>query len=345
MAMTTCQELLPGLIDEVAYLCLLRVPLAYHGHMRKVCRRWNQILNARQFYNDRILRQLEQEWIYALVRDNKLKNSWWAFDPHFKLWLKLPPMPDSRQSHAVGQECRSLCGKLIVCGGWHETPLDDVTIFDPKTNCWTSATPMLSPRAHFVSGEMKHQLYVAGGSDGWQPRSQTAECYDPFENNWRPMPVAETGISFCLGITLDDKLFVKARGGSPKQTQMFWPELNLWSSLETRMLDEPTSLHAVLDGKLYRLDVLNHGYIMKLYEMETDTWKSLSYFRHFFVGQQSIQDVVACSGKLWAVGSDFGVVVIEVHNTQATAYVSLERGSALMSPSCEKIVKCLVMRA
>lgn len=47
----TQAPLLPGLPDDLAIACLIRVPRAVHPNLRLVCKRWNRLLSGNYFYS------------------------------------------------------------------------------------------------------------------------------------------------------------------------------------------------------------------------------------------------------------------------------------------------------
>lgn len=47
------EGLIPALPDDVALQCLLRVPPQAHAHLQRVSRRWRDLVNSPQYYEDR----------------------------------------------------------------------------------------------------------------------------------------------------------------------------------------------------------------------------------------------------------------------------------------------------
>eukprot|EP01018_Ginkgo_biloba_P037162 Gb_07972 [translate_table: standard] len=334
------EPLIPGLPDDISYQCLLRVPLESHSNMTRVCSQWRRVIEGQSFYRDRLQNRLEDNWICGLIRDNKYRNSIRAFDTRSKAWIELPPMPDNRHGRAVGQEYQVVAGKIIICGGWRDRPLDSVTIFDPRHNRWTPGPPMLSPRAHFVSGVIGDRLYVAGGGNGQQPRSQAAEYYDSLRNKWYPIPSLDVGISFCLGLSMTGKLFVQARGGVPTETQVFLPDFNLWSAFKSNMLAWPHRPHAALGDRLYRADIIEGRHELMAYDPDLDEWKSLGPIVNG--PRRRIHEIVGMNGKLWAISDDLSVGLLEFNaaaDLPKVKFVNFVGGA----PSAERLICCNVL--
>lgn len=56
--------LIPALPDELAILCLARVPRAQHAFLSAVCRSWRQLLQSRVLYDVRQELSLAEEWLF-----------------------------------------------------------------------------------------------------------------------------------------------------------------------------------------------------------------------------------------------------------------------------------------
>ncbi|CAM0946243.1 unnamed protein product [Alopecurus aequalis] len=61
--------LLPGLPDDLAIACLIRVPRAEHWKLGLVCRRWLRLLAGNYFYGLRRRHGLTEQWLYAFKCD------------------------------------------------------------------------------------------------------------------------------------------------------------------------------------------------------------------------------------------------------------------------------------
>ncbi len=76
-------ELLPGLPDDLAIACLIRVPRFYHRKLRVVCKRWYRLLAGNYYYHLRRNLGKAEEWVYVIKRDREGRISWHAFDPRY----------------------------------------------------------------------------------------------------------------------------------------------------------------------------------------------------------------------------------------------------------------------
>jgi hypothetical protein len=59
-----CRGLIPALPDELALLCLARVPRAQHAVLSAVCRSWRRLLHGRVLYDIRQELSLTEEWLF-----------------------------------------------------------------------------------------------------------------------------------------------------------------------------------------------------------------------------------------------------------------------------------------
>ncbi|KAI5016111.1 hypothetical protein ZWY2020_005962 [Hordeum vulgare] len=108
--------LLPGLPDDLAIACLIRVPRVEHPNLRTVCKRWNRLLSGNYYYSLRKKLSMAEEWVYVFKRDREGKISWHAFDPLNQLWKSLPPVPPE-YSEALGFGCAVLSGCYLYLFG------------------------------------------------------------------------------------------------------------------------------------------------------------------------------------------------------------------------------------
>ncbi|CAI5956735.1 unnamed protein product [Closterium sp. NIES-65] len=108
--------LIPGLPDDLATECLLRLPRQDHRAMRRVSRRWNQLIQSPLYYEMRRHRGVQEGWVYVLSRDSSDRLWWHALDVRSATWHDVPRMP-SLCSRAYGLACAACQGNLYVIGG------------------------------------------------------------------------------------------------------------------------------------------------------------------------------------------------------------------------------------
>ena len=94
---------------------------------------------------------------------------------------------------AGSQATATIDGKLVVIGGEDATfvLLDDVDIYDPETNAWTSGAPWPNPRRHAETVVVGDHICVAGGFTTGFDEIAGFECYDYASDTWdvdAPLP-------------------------------------------------------------------------------------------------------------------------------------------------------------
>jgi N-acetylneuraminic acid mutarotase len=139
----------------------------------------------------------------------------WEYDPAADTWKALAPLPTKRGAASAAV----LDGKIYVTGGATSLAgvkengihprrphnvVATVDVYDPATNTWSSARPLLLARNHHASAGVNGKLYVIGGRVGSAFISGTSnnvdlvEIYDPATNLWHSgarMPTARSAIA------------------------------------------------------------------------------------------------------------------------------------------------------
>ncbi|KAF8389097.1 hypothetical protein HHK36_025782 [Tetracentron sinense] len=264
--------LLPGLPDDLAIACLIRVPRIDHQKLRQVCKRWYRLLIGNYFYSLRKSLGIAEEWIYVIKRDREGKISWLAFDPIYQLWQPLPPVPRD-YSAVLGFGCAVLSGcHLYLFGG--KDPLRGsmrrVIFYSARTNKWHRAPDMLRRRHFFSSCVINNCLYVAGGeSDGIH---RSAEVYDPNKNRWSFIADMSTAMVPFIGVVYEGRWFLKGLGSHLQVlSEVYHPGTDSWNPAYDGMVAGWRNPSATLNGQLYALDCKD-GCKLRVYDEETDSW-------------------------------------------------------------------------
>src|SRR6266581_7747526 len=108
------------------------------------------------------------------------------YDIDTDTWSPVAQLPTPRSDLAAVARG----GKIFVfggCTGPASAPIvtDEVDMYDPQTNTWTTTGLMLMPtkRASLVAGHSGDNLYAIGGTDGVLA-SKANEVYDVAHNTW-----------------------------------------------------------------------------------------------------------------------------------------------------------------
>ncbi|KAJ7295355.1 hypothetical protein O6H91_17G065000 [Diphasiastrum complanatum] len=213
--------LLPGLPDDVALECLVRVPRHVICNLGFVCSSWRRVSSSDIFKKVRLEANVAEGWIYVLAgspTDIKFK----AFDPKCNKWYDLPPAPEYTPKHSwEGFACVALASTLILMGGVRrkfnearqeleeEEVCGDVFLYDAFMNQWSRGVSMLTPRSWFAASVVEDRVFVAGGQ-GRNSFLTSAEMFDPKLNAWNPIADIKLPRSSCVGMSMGDKFWVIA---------------------------------------------------------------------------------------------------------------------------------------
>jgi N-acetylneuraminic acid mutarotase len=136
-------------------------------------------------------------------------------------------MSQARSRHAaVGFD-----GKIWVAGGCFEgfSVTRSVEVFDPLTNVWTEAPPMVAPRDFGNLLVVHNTLYAVGGdvNDAGEQAIRTIEMFNQDRNCWEHVTAFKDerkGFSTCA---IGSKIYIF--GGSCDEEQY---ELNTWDAFD-----------------------------------------------------------------------------------------------------------------
>lgn len=121
-------------------------------------------------------------------------NSTLIYHPHTDAWTGGATMPVGRE----GAQAVTLSdGKIAVLGGGTQCHFHDlcdqgivynrVDLYDPKTNTWSTAAPMRTPRYRFAAALYANEVYAIAGSSG-KDLLKSVEVYSPTLDAWRTAP-------------------------------------------------------------------------------------------------------------------------------------------------------------
>ncbi|KAE8711301.1 F-box/kelch-repeat protein [Hibiscus syriacus] len=309
--------LLPGLPDDLAIACLIRVPRTEHRKVRIVCKRWYRLLAGNFFYSLRKSLGMAEEWVYIFKRDSDGKISWNAFDPINQLWQPLPPVP-REYSEALGFGCAVLSGcHLYLFGGKDRQrgSMRRVIFYSARTNKWHRAPDMLRKRHLFGSCVINNCLYVAGGECEEIHRTlRSAEVYDPNKNRWSFVQDMSTAMVPFIGIVCDGKWFVKGMGSHHEvMSEAYDPESNSWSPVSSGMVSGWCNPSISLNGQLYALDCRD-GCKLRLYDGATDSWNKFIDSKLHLGSSRALEAaaLVHLNGKLCIVRNNKSVSLVDV---------------------------------
>ncbi|PIN24343.1 hypothetical protein CDL12_02939 [Handroanthus impetiginosus] len=298
--------LLPGLPDDLAIACLIRVPRIEHFKLRLVCKRWYRLLAGNFFYSLRKNLGIAEEWIYIMKRDRDGKLSWLAFDPIHQLWQPLPPVP-REYLEALDFGCAVLSGcHLYLFGG--KDPIKGsmrrVVFYSARTNKWHRAPDMLRRRHFFGFCVINNCLYVAGGENEGSHRSlRSAEMYDPNKNRWYFISDMSTAMVPFIGVVYEGKC---------------------WSSVYDGMVAGWRHPCTTINGRLYALDCKD-GCKLRIYDETSGSWSKHIDSKMHLGNSKALEAaaVLPLNGKLCIIRNNMSITLVDVsksdHGRAATA--------------------------
>lgn len=309
--------LLPGLPDDLAIACLIRVPQAEHKKLRLVSKRWQRLLSGNFFYSLRKSLGIAEEWIYVIKRDKDGKISWHAFDPVYQLWQPLPPVP-KEYSEALGFGCAVLNGcHLYLFGG--KDPLKGsmrrVVYYNARTNKWHRAPDMLRRRTFFGSCVINNCLYVAGGENEGVHRSmRSAEVYDPNKNRWLFISEMSTAMVPFIGVVYKGKWFLKGLGSHRQVlSEAYEPGTDKWVPVYDGMVAGWRNPSVSFEGHLYALDCKD-GCKLRVYDESTDSWERHIDSKMHLGNSRALEAaaLVPLNGKLCIIRNNMSISVVDM---------------------------------
>ncbi|KAJ8484454.1 hypothetical protein OPV22_016939 [Ensete ventricosum] len=284
-AATESTALIPGLPDDIALNCLLRLPVSSHESCRLVCRRWHQLLaNKECFFSQRKALGFHDPWLFTLAFHRCTgRIQWQVLDLTHLSWHTIPAMPCRERVCPRGFGCIAIPpdGTLLVCGGLvsdMDCPLHLVLKYEIYKNRWTVMSRMLAARSFFAGGVIDGRVYVAGGYSTDQFELDSAEVLDPVNGNWQP--VASMGINMASydSAVLDGRLYVTEGCVWPflssPRGQVYDPKANNWEPMAVGMREGWTGSGVVIHGHLFVISEYERMRL-KVHDVESDSWDTV----------------------------------------------------------------------
>ncbi|XP_074561343.1 F-box/kelch-repeat protein At1g80440-like [Curcuma longa] len=253
-------ELIPGLPDDMALQCLLRLPFHDFASARRVCKRWRQEITSPSFCSLRNAgghaRPLVALGQFNFYLQPYYHNLTIFIGPTMGVWTRLPAVFNwSRyylQVVAVGHELVMLRGD-----GMFATTVD---VYNLLTGVRRRGATMPGPQrtgfAFAVTAEAR-MVYVAGGENAhsWEPL-QSALAYDVAADAWVWLPDMARPRAVCRGIFVNGAFCVAGGQGLHDWTfETFIVTEGRWTAKQVKLLEEalidPSTEVAAVEGRVY----------------------------------------------------------------------------------------------
>lgn len=279
------EPLIPGLPDDVALNCLLRLPVEQHTTCRAVCRQWYQLLGSKEkFFTCRKELGFRDPWLFVLAYHKFTKKiEWQVLDLKDFSWHSISAMPCKENIYHHGFRCVSIPEEntLFVCGAViadANSPLHVVMKYEVEKNRWTVMKKMITARSFFGCGVIDGIIYVAGGNSSDLFELNSAEVMDPRKETWHFIANMKTNMASYDTAVLNRKLLVTEGWFWPfyevPKGQIYDPRTNNWESMPAGLREGWTGPSVVVYGHLFVIP--EHERIkLKVYEEDTDCWKAV----------------------------------------------------------------------
>jgi N-acetylneuraminic acid mutarotase len=127
------------------------------------------------------------------------------YDPAQDAWTQKTSMPAGRERGASAVAVAG--GNIFVFGGLRGGSRDEVDVYDPRADKWTSLPPMPRTVDHVVAGAIGQKIYIAGGRNA-AGLTARLDIFDPADGTWTegaPMPTSRAGSA---GAVAGQRLYV-----------------------------------------------------------------------------------------------------------------------------------------
>ncbi|KAL1815581.1 hypothetical protein ACET3Z_018155 [Daucus carota] len=319
------EPLIPGLPDDIAHNCLLRLPVESHTSCKSVSRRWYQLLGSKEvFFSRRKEFGFHDPWLFVFAFHKCTgKIEWQVFDMKKFTWHSIPAMPCKEKVCPHGFRCVSMPqeGALYVCGGVVsdvDCPLNVVLKYEVQRNRWTVMRKMITARSFFASGVVGGMIYVAGGNSTDLFELNSAEVMDPRKGIWRPIASMGTNMASYDAAVLNGKLLVTEGWFWPfyvvPRGQIYDPKTDTWKSMAAGLREGWTGTSAVVYDHLFV--VSEHERIkLKVYYTNTDCWEAVAGAP---LPEQICKpfSVNCCESRIYVVGRNLHVAVGHISRTK-----------------------------
>ncbi|XP_071698791.1 F-box/kelch-repeat protein SKIP25-like [Rutidosis leptorrhynchoides] len=346
------QPLLPGLPDDIAQLCLSRVP---PSTLYSVCRSWRRVIYTSDFPAFLSL--------YTISSDQNSALQVSCFDPISSEWKAVTQPPHLNNvrlrhhsfiSRNFSVQSLSVAGNLVLLAGtsgYLEPALSNPLIFNPLSETWSSGPPFLNPRRWCSAGVSRAAVVVASGIgsrynltvarsvDKWVlPETNLHNKKCKISNGvWKKMQSlkdSKFSREAIDSVGCKGKLFmVNGKGTCVKQGAVYDVDSDQWSEMPAEMLSGWKGPAAALDEEvIYMVDECKG--ILKKYDDLMKLWVDVLEDKML----KGADHIVAGGGRVCVV-RDGGVGILVVDVTSS----SPPRLSVLDTPVGEQVLRLHIL--
>lgn len=194
-------------------------------------------------------------------------NSAEAYNTETDEWFDLVLIPiDVYESNA-----EAINNKIYLTGGWHNIGTTWITIdstfeYDPQGNSWKTKKEFPFSTGANTSCVLNDKLYILGGLKAFANKDTSGQkqamFYDPAKDSWTILPpmLYSRGEGATASV-YDDKIYVfgglhlisetTVRFLIVEKTEMYDPELNMWTELADMSVPVVNHFSVVHEDKIY----------------------------------------------------------------------------------------------
>lgn len=316
------EELIPGLPNDIALECFIRLPVQQFSKAASVCKNWNSEITLPEFRRRRKLSGLTRPvlvMVQSMVATVKMPEGDTALsstqvyrlsvsDPENGSWYDLPPIPELIDG--LPRFCRivGVGSDLLVIGGCDPVTwrvMDCVFVYNFISGSWRRGADMPGQQRLFFgcASNSDGMILVAGGHDDEKNAMKSVLSYDVVKDEWITIPDMVMERDECKVVFHKGKFHVI--GGYPTWAQGHFEnhaEVFDFATWRWRLEDDflsaiNTSPHSCIEGNDGRLYMCRGGDVAV---KEDATWQKLAGLP---AGITSVAYLTACQGKLILVGN------------------------------------------
>ncbi|XP_050230891.1 F-box/kelch-repeat protein At1g80440 [Mercurialis annua] len=316
-------DLIPGLNDDVARDCLVRVMYNQFSSVISVCKSWRDELELPEFFRLRRDSCKSQKLIVmaqARVDQNSGSNSSLfklRFNPVYRLtvlepdtgdWCDLPPVPGFSDGLPMFCQVVGVGSELVVLGGldpdtWEVS--DSVYVFNFVSATWRRGADMPGLRRSFFgcASDLDRMVYVAGGHDSEKNALGSVLAYDVENNEWVPLPDMAKERDECKAIFQGGKLHViggyctEMQGRFETSAEVFDVATFKWNDVQEDLLLAATCPRTCVSSD----DVLYICHLGDVMALKGATWQAVAKLP---VDVYNVAYVATWQGNLLVIGSE-----------------------------------------
>ena len=269
------EQLIPGLPDDIALECLVRLPYNHLSTASLVCPPWKLHLRHPDFLRHRKAAGFTTN-IIVMAQSPPQTNTGKAippadsygltlYEPDSGSWSELPPLPGMNRGLPMHCGLVGVGLDLVVIGGYDPETWESsnaVFVYNVVSATWRRGADIPGVRRSFFgcSSDSDRMVLVAGGHDDDKNALRSALAYDVAEDDWLPVPDMSMERDECKVVFQRGKFHViggyetEAQGRFQRSAEAFDVASWQWDPVNDDLLETTTHPRTCVvgdDGKMY----------------------------------------------------------------------------------------------